>query len=249
MTSQVRQRLTRDDIDSKAEEVALHFDPNAFARSSSPIYEIVTGLKNTYHIPFHFDQRLGSSVKGKKILGRFDFQPRRILIDEILPYDSPRFRWTLCHEIGHLVLHRKLDPKLISRDSQGFVDTREELRFIRTARWSDLHWIEWQANQFASALLLPRSIVLEAVFAVQRELNIPRPGSIYLDDQLCNLRAYISILRCVAEKLNVSRTVLRIRLLNLGILNDARRHSRDHVQEALRALFSEDNSPVTQSDK
>jgi hypothetical protein len=40
----------------------------------------------------------------------------------------------------------------------------------------------------------------------------------------------------------VSRTVLRIRLLNLGILTDARRSSRDHIQEALRALFSEEDS-------
>jgi Zn-dependent peptidase ImmA (M78 family) len=242
MAFQSRSRLRREDIDAKAEEVVLHFNAQAFKRLTSPIYEVVTGLKDIYHIPFDFGQDLGYSPKGKKILGRFDFQPRHILIDKVLPYDSPRFRWTLCHEVGHFVLHRKLKPKLISRDAPQFIDTRTELRFIRTARWSELNWVEWQANQFASALLLPRPNVLTAVCEVQRELNIRRVGSIYLDDQPWNVRDYVSVLRNVAGKLNVSRTVLRIRLLHLGILTDARRAGKDHVQEALRSLFSEGDS-------
>ena len=242
MVSQSRHRLSRNEIDAKAEEVALHFNPEAFAGQRSPIYEVVTGLKDVYSIPFYFDQDLGYSAAGKKILGRFDFEPRQILIDKILPYDSPRFRWTLCHEVGHLVLHRKLNPRLVSRDAPQFVDTREELRFIRSARWSELKWIEWQANQFASALLLPRPIIHTAVAVIQHELNIRRPGSIYLDDQPLNVRDYITVLRHVARRLSVSRTVLRIRLLNLGILTDARRGSRDHIQKTLRAFFSEDDS-------
>jgi Zn-dependent peptidase ImmA (M78 family) len=241
MSAQSRRRLSRTEIDAKAEEVLLHFDPQAFTRTTSPIYEVVTGLKDTYKIPFSFGQALGYSASGKKIVGRFDFKPRQVLIDELLPYDSPRFRWTLCHEIGHLVLHRKLDPKLISRNRPQFVDTRTELRFIRSARWSDLNWVEWQANQFASAILLPRPIVHIAVAKVQLQKGIPRPGSIYLDEQPCNQRDYREILQHVSRTLNASRTVLRIRLVHLGILTDARRASRDNVQEALRSLFREES--------
>ena len=243
-----RQHLNRNDIDKKVEEVILHFDAQAFVKRESPIYNVVAGLKDIYHVPFHFNQDLGRTTRGKKvfkILGRFDFKPRQILIDKVLPYDSPRFRWTLCHEIGHFVLHRKLDPKLISRDATQFVDTRTELRFIRSARWSELEWVEWQANQFASAMLLPQPIVHVAVATVQRELNIPRPGSIYLDDQPWNVRDYVSVLTLVSKRLNVSRSVLRIRLANLGILTDARRSSRDHIQETLRAFFSEADAPTS----
>jgi Zn-dependent peptidase ImmA (M78 family) len=240
MPSRHREHLSRSDIDAKAEEVALHFDSEALSRSRSPLYEVVSGLRDRYRVRFHLDRNLGYSSKGKKILGRFDFESRQILIDKMSPYDSPRFRWTLCHEIGHLVLHRDLNPKLIPREAPGFVDTRAELRFIRSARWSELEWVEWQANQFASALLLPRAIVHTAVAAVQHQLKIRRPGSIYLDEQPWNLRDYISVLRHVSTGLSVSRTVLRIRLLHLGILTDARRSTRDHIQEALRSLFSED---------
>lgn len=234
-----RRRLSRDEIDSQAEKVALHFDPEAFKRKTSPLYEVVRGFKEQYDVPFLFDQELGHSRPGRKILGRFDFGSRQISIDRILPYDSPRFRWTICHEVGHLVLHRKLDRKLISLEKPTFVDTRIQLRFVRTATRSELEWVEWQANKFASALLLPRPILHTALSELQRQLEIPRPGSIYLDDQRHNIAAYVTTLRLLAERLGVSRTMLRIRMLDLGILIDARPQHRDPIQDTLRTLFSE----------
>ena len=234
-----RRRLKREDIDAKAEEVALHFDPSSLARKTSPLYEVVDGLIRRYKVQFLFDQDLGYSPRRKRILGRFDFKPQQILIDRVLPHDSPRFRWTVSHEIGHLVLHRNLDPRLISRTKPEFIDTRAELRFLRTAMKSELAWIEWQANQFAASMLLPRPILYSALSDVQKQLEIPRPGWIYLDDTRHNLIAYVSTLRLLAERLNVSKTMLRIRLLNLGILIDARPLHRDPIQEALRSLFSE----------
>lgn len=236
---QPRRRLSRDEIDAQSEKVALHFDPAAFRRKTSPLYDVVNGFKEQYHVPFLFDQELGHSKRGGKILGRFDFDSRRISIDRVLPYDSPRFRWTICHELGHLVLHRKLDPKLISLEKPTFVDTRTQLRFVMTATRSELEWVEWQANKFASALLLPRPIVHTALSELQHQLEIPRPGSIYLDDQRHNIAAYAMTLGLLAQQLGVSRTMLRIRLLDLGVLIDARPLHRNPVQDALRALFSE----------
>lgn len=65
------------------------------------------------------------------------------------------------------------------------------------------------------------------------------PGSIYLDDQRHNIAAYVMTLGRLAERLGVSRTMLRIRMLDLGILIDARPLHRNPIQDALRALFSE----------
>lgn len=242
-----RRHLSRDEIDSEAEKVALHFDSRAFAKTASPLYEVVNGFSEKYRVPFSFDQNLGISKRGRKILGRFDFGSRRISIDRMLPYDSPRFRWSLSHEIGHLVLHRKLDRKLIGLDTPTFIDTRTQLRFVRTATRSELEWVEWQANKFAAALLLPRPILRTALVAVQHELDIPRLGSIYLDDHRHNLMAYLSTLRMLSERLRVSRSVLRIRLLDLGTLIEARPFHRDAIQEGLRSLFSEDSRSCFES--
>jgi len=65
-----------------------------------------------------------------------------------------------------------------------------------------------------------------------------------LDEQPWNLRDYISVLRHVSNRLSVSRTVLRIRLLHLGILTDVRRIAQDHIQEGLRSLFSEQDKTL-----
>jgi hypothetical protein len=152
-----REFLSRRDIDRKAEEVLGSFDPKFPNNQISPIYLVVHGLAGKHQISFRFEQDLGFSPRGRKILGQFEFAQEQLPIDRILQYDSPRFRWTLCHEIGHWVLHRFIDPRAISRDRSVFVDTREQLHF--TAQWSELRWIEWQANQFASSLLLPRPVL------------------------------------------------------------------------------------------
>jgi hypothetical protein len=238
MASTYRLRLHRDAIESKAEQVISHFDPYARRKNRSPIYEVVRGLREQFNIRFYFDQDLGLGKSGKKILGRFDFRPRQIFVHKVLPWDSPRFRWTLCHEVGHLVLHRRLTASAISRDP-AFVDTKEQLRFVRTGNRSEKAWIEWQANQFAAALLLPRAILQPAVTIIHRQLGIPRPGCIYLDDQHRNYRDYAETLRLLAERLNASKTMLRIRLLHLGTLVDARRLEQDHVGETTRRLLSD----------
>jgi hypothetical protein len=69
LASESRIPLNRKDIDAKAEEVVLHFDQRAFTRLRPPIYQVVAGLNDLYHIPFHFDQELGFSARGRKILG------------------------------------------------------------------------------------------------------------------------------------------------------------------------------------
>jgi Zn-dependent peptidase ImmA (M78 family) len=110
-------------------------------------------------------------------------------------------------------LHRFIDPRTISRDQPALIDTREQLHF--TAQWSELKWIEWQANQFASSLLLPRPVLQRALFQVQSDLGVSGPG--YLEE---SLRVRAQILDRLSQRMNVSRTMLRIRLLHLDLLAD-----------------------------
>jgi Zn-dependent peptidase ImmA (M78 family) len=231
-----REILSRRDIEHRVESLALRFDPKAFDQSRSPLYLVVKALADTQRLPFLFRQDLGYRVAGRKILGRFDFDPPRILIDRTLSEDSPRFRWTLCHEIGHYVLHRHLDPKLIG-DDRPLVDTRRELFFIRTAAKSDRQWIEWQANKFAAALLLPRPILKRSLVAIQNVLEVPNPGQIYVDDQPANLRDFEATIAHLSAQLGASKTMVRIRLNDLQLLTDARPQSQDPVPQTLRRIL------------
>ncbi|HEX2748004.1 MAG TPA: hypothetical protein VHM91_08405, partial [Verrucomicrobiales bacterium] len=88
--------------------------------------------------------------------------------------------------------------------------------------------------------LLPRAMLFQSLVAVQIELEIPKPGSLYLDDQPVNKIAHGIVLAQLSHLMNVSKSVLHYRLSDLGLLVDARRSERDHVQETVRALFSEE---------
>jgi Zn-dependent peptidase ImmA (M78 family) len=69
--------------------------------------------------------------------------------------DSPvRKRFTVAHELGHLVLH------LGGHDGE-FIDTADNFRTTADpdAAWTPERRQEWEANAFASALLMPRELV------------------------------------------------------------------------------------------
>lgn len=68
-----------------------------------------------------------------------------------------RFRFSLAHEIGHLVLHRDL--------FNGFpVNSIEDWRtFINSVPEGQYKNIELQANEFAGRLLMPRNVLIEEI--------------------------------------------------------------------------------------
>lgn len=62
-----------------------------------------------------------------------------------------RYRFTLAHEVGHLVLHGDL---LKESMPASILNWKE---FIREMRQPDLEWLEWQAYCFAGLVLVPRA--------------------------------------------------------------------------------------------
>ncbi len=80
-----------------------------------------------------------------------------ITVDKYV-YDkcSTRYRFTLAHEIGHYVLHAYL-YSLFEFDS---IDAWKTLRDALPERLVDI--VEWQANEFAGLLLVPRQGLREA---------------------------------------------------------------------------------------
>lgn len=99
------------------------------------------------------------------ILGAIFFDDRRIVIDESLdPEENPsmegRYRFTLAHEGGgHWRLHRHLfakDPTQVSL----FNEPLPPSIVCRSSQAKEP--IEWQADFYASCLLMPRKLVMAA---------------------------------------------------------------------------------------
>lgn len=110
-------------------------------------------------------------------------------------HHSNRQRFTLAHEIGHLLLH----------EGETYLDTPRmavRMRDERSATGTDLE--EIQANKFAAALLMP-------VAFLRRDLRDPRlvRALPHLDDdEFARL----------ANRYGVSTQALTLRLVNLGWL-------------------------------
>lgn len=94
-----------------------------------------------------------------------------------------------------------------------------------TVNLKDVRRMEWQANYFASCLLLPKDQFEREFFrqAHLHELSDRGYGLLYLDDQKCNIDTFYRVTAPLAHEFQVSRSVIKLRLLKLGFLNEAQR--------------------------
>lgn len=117
-----------------------------------------------------------------------------------------RFRFTLAHEIGHWVLHRKYyfidENQLNLFDELGENDfikclNRNENDMITNQNKTNIDWLEWQADNFASSLLMPKNIFKITYEKLTKELSnekevISKLSSIFgTSKQACQIRLNI----------------------------------------------------------
>jgi Zn-dependent peptidase ImmA (M78 family) len=98
------------------------------------------------------------------IFGALWASRREIVIDQSLdPDEKPgtegRYRYTLAHEAAHWWLHR---PYLIENGDQPSMIERSARPAVVCRSSQSKQRIEWQADFFASCLLMPRNSVLAA---------------------------------------------------------------------------------------
>jgi len=161
------------------------------------------------------------------LLGKITFDPLSIVVESSLP--EHRYRFTLCHEIGHLVLHRNIleDRVRERRDDSFTLSSMHSLTDLNTRR------IEIQANIFATFLLLPKeSFTLEVVKFLIRN-NISK-NYIYLDKQNINRNLANTLILEISEKFLVSKEAARLRLIDSGFLKDTTKFSYRQIIENLK---------------
>ena len=181
------------------------------------------------------------------ILGAMFFDERRIVIDESLdPDENPsmegRYRFTLAHEGGgHWRLHRHLfarDPAQVSL----FNEPAPPSVVCRSSQAKEP--VEWQADFYASCLLMPRKLVMTAWDEMfpDRKPRVLRPetpiGHPYVEIERMTDEFGNSIgagaddivlenfARPLAEQFMVSPIAMRIRLEKLGLLHREVPHQR-----------------------
>ena len=155
-----------------------------------------------------------------EVLGSITFNPSEIQIYPQENIHKARYRFTLAHELGHYFLDH-------GRYMRGEYCEVTDFREIGDDQieMSDIARMEWQANYFASCVLMPRASFTASFRQLLIEHGISNRGfgSLYLDSQPCNTKAFYSIATQLMLDYQVSKTAVRIRLQRLGLLTDQRR--------------------------
>jgi len=109
-----------------------------------------------------------------------------IFVNNIHPV--PRQRFTIAHELGHLILNHNGDL-FVDKEHVLYRDSRSKEGSLK---------LEREANRFAAELLMPEEMIIDEI--VENEIDLDDPKK--LND--------------LAKKFKVSTQALTIRLNNLG---------------------------------
>ena len=149
-------------------------------------------------------------------LGRLDVEKSHVTLNSAGKDIAYRFRFTMAHELGHFLLHAPLFKK------QGVVSVGESEKTLSINR-SDSRRLEYQANKFASCLLMPKDLVvpLYAYYFnqyISKQFGDRFHALYYNPNQRETWLSYNIIVGNMASLLDVSLLALRFRLLSLGLL-------------------------------
>lgn len=213
-------------------EYAERFD--AVAKPPVPVDDIIE-----LHLKLALEYKDLRQIFGfGDVHGAIWFRLQKIGVDQSLdPNKTPtklgRYHFTLAHETGHWRLHRKYF--LQRTDQQALFDANEEKPdYVCRSSQKKLP-VEWQADQFAANLLMPRTlvrqewerwngsldpIVLAEIPDRQARLQaeqLRRGGGKSGDDAEANM-ILENVSRPLAEAFEVSPEAMRIRLEEIGFL-------------------------------
>lgn len=224
--------LSADDIELKAEEVISYFDKIILdVPQRTPLLGFIEELKRKFNLARDYSHSLGTTKYGNMILGKTQFKPLGVFIDVSLVNDS-RFNFILGHELGHVILHRSVDIKRTGYEEQELVDTEIDLTTGKKNLNTTRDWLEWQANYFASAILIPRASIMKAVVEKQSEMGIKRNiGNIILEAKHYSVSDYKVIQKHLELVYAVNATNVECRLKELGILIDRMNLNVNHISE------------------
>lgn len=195
------------DIDSFAFNY-LHLKQDFQYLSHNGMYLGMAVFNDTNKIPVY--------MPGTKEADYISAEARTVIIDNRLLEDDQegRYRYTVGHEAGHDIFHKAYfayNPNqlsLLDDEKEPMIQCR--ISIPREQRkpvedWNDKDRMEWQANHFAAAFLMPRKMIFKLIRSLPKQKSWIDPAS------------YV---HAVVTTFNVSWQAAENRLSSLGIINN-----------------------------
>lgn len=208
--SQVRY-FSKDTLEDMAREILIkvEYSEGAVCVSDLLTYEALDSVK--------LYKDVTPSVHEESLLGRVDFKSNEIFMYKKNVEDEKRDRFTLAHELSHILLGHS---QYLDKDSLE----ESDLANLEILDNSMVAKLEFQANYLASCLLVPKDQLSKVFLKIYSESGLKRRGIfwIYLDNQPENKIKANNIITKLSRHFDVSKTVIKIRLMNFGLLHDER---------------------------
>ena len=185
----------------------------SFDYGSLSIPNIILYLQNEYGFLVELKDFI-DNVNNQRFLAFTDYNNKKIFVSKELNEDKHRYLFTLLHELSHLILHEPLLKSISECDDNN-------LKFILSEKTcSDM---ETQANMLASSLLLPKKELYKYLKIIIEEFRLTNRGYyIYLDNQPCNYRQFLAIVKFLQTKFPASEAAIKRRLKEIGFLEEDR---------------------------
>ena len=142
--------LSYKQIGEKAENFLSKYHPSLTL--PIPIEEIAESQFNIEIVPVIGVKReydVEASIKS-------DFSTIFIDYDLYMKHEN-RTRFTIAHELGHLILHKELFESLKIETTEDLYNLSEKISD------KEYSWLEWQAYSFAGQVLVPKNILFKEI--------------------------------------------------------------------------------------
>lgn len=227
-------RLTGNQVDEIAMEILKEFDPRILSTGKKlNLDELTLYFHRVLRFNFKFVDSLGIDAHGRKIFAQTDFLNKEVkFLLEVK--GSARYGFMLAHEIGHVVLHNKLS---ISQEFyESFSDHKFSYRLKRGDFSNERHALEWQANRFASSLLMPEIVFRLACRIVFKKRGRREFEPLYVDNTKHSQDDFHYITGYLALYFNTTKTSVIYRMSQFNLLNN--KSSLTHISEIINKEFS-----------
>ena len=186
--------IPQHEIEAKAQALVERYEDEMGVRVRAPVpVETIA----EHFLGYRIDITDEGLFEDPRYLGGIVFDENVIRINASVESHEGRYNFTIAHEIGHHVLHR--EHYLAAREA--------ETPDIMCREVSAKPLVERQADQFASALLMPAEEVRKAI----HKLNVPTG-----ETSVRALRALAGKVCTAGGFTNVSNTAMCNRLITLG---------------------------------
>lgn len=180
-------RLSTREFNKSVYEAFLLLSKHNIRQPHVPIKQIAESFSIDV-IPYYFGDNVSGVLIAKGDVATIGYNPNE---------PEVRQRFTIAHELGHYVLHRKSK----SPGEQLFVDRDFLVKYRSSYKYSEAEYLqEQQANAFAAALLMPESLI-------HKELRKKEYESV----------SEIDLIDVLAKLFRVSNVAMTYRLSNLNI--------------------------------